>query len=198
MGEKWIGGRGTGARGVLRAAKAIQDEVNRIMRAPTPAQPKELARQAEADAAKLDGVGLAQLERTVKEQAELINGIGATLDLLEKGFDLLIKLGEAQKESITKQGARIDMLHDLIEKQQTGARRLAKRIDNADAALITFTNRVAEAYPLAGEPTIQEEGDESDTPQLNEGPWDWARREDARNEKARQEARNKLQEDGRE
>lgn len=75
----------------------------------TPEQRRTDAQEAEADAVKLDRVGLAILKRRIAEQNE-----------------------------------RLDMLLDLIEQQQTGARGQARRLDGYEKGIETLRSQTHE------------------------------------------------------
>ena len=148
------------ARRAVRAAKAIQDEVNATL-GPTPEQRAQLAREAESDDIKLNGVGLAILERRVAEQSALITGQRAAIDKLEARID-------------NHQGHVEDKLEELrvwVQERADGVSNLGMRLGKLEDAesdfekhvharlmrLETQAKRVREQYPSVAEPTIAEQ-----------------------------------------
>jgi len=127
MGEKWAGGRGTGA-GIERAL----DNARNLDGTPYVAAHSGIASAVQQELAP---------SRTPSQRAQDIRANDSTID-----FDTQCAL-DALEDMIAEQGVRIDGLHDLIEQQQQGARHLARRIDNLDMAVA----RIIGMLPSAGE-----------------------------------------------
>lgn len=155
MGEKWDDARdghiADCVHGVCREMAAFQQDVDEILApSPTPAQRKELVRQAEADAAKLDGVGLVQLEGTVKEQANIIDKLAHRVAMLhnlieqrraadagvgvctigpdtQAALDLHDDLFDEQNAIIVGQRAAIEALREWSQERDDGISNLGMR-----------------------------------------------------------------------
>ena len=155
------------ARRAVRAAKAIQDEVNATL-GPTPEQRAQLAREAESDDIKLNGVGLAILERRVAEQSALITGQRAAIDKLEARIDnhqghVEDKLEELRgwvqerADGVSNLGMRVAKLEDAAQDDRN------ERLDNYQSRLNRLerqAHRVREQFPQVATQTTEEDNDD--------------------------------------
>ena len=115
MGEKWTD---KDERDYDARCQRIEEAQHVLAPSLTPAQQAELAREAEADAVKLDRVGLALLERRVAEQSALITGQRAAIEELRGWI-------QECADGVSNLGMRVAKLEDACKARDARQRELA-------------------------------------------------------------------------